>query len=229
MEYRPCIINLENVSLVREGKNILCDINLSVGKGEFIAITGPNGGGKTSLLKLMLGLLKPTKGKIEYFNPGHNIQGLDAGYLPQKNAIDNHFPVTVEEVVAFGLLGTKIKGKTEKVAKVNEALRLVGMESERRRPIGKLSGGQLQRALLARAIVREPSVLFLDEPLSYLDKQFEPQLYELLENLSCRGVTIILVSHEMSRISAIATRHLLVNRTLHTCNAPVHYIPSNCV
>lgn len=222
---RPGLIALHGISLSREGRTILSDVNLEISQGDFIAITGPNGGGKTTLLRIMLRLLKADKGSVVY----NDIEGtpLRIGYLPQKNMIDSHFPISVREVVESGLLGVKGISKVDKEALISDTLRLVGMEEHRDRPIGILSGGQLQRALLGRAMISKPNLLVLDEPLSYLDKNFEARFYEIIDDIRM-NTTIVLVSHEMTAIAEMATRHLIVDRTLHECHAHHHYIKSEC-
>lgn len=149
------------------------------------------------------------------------------GYLPQKNSVDSHFPITVGEVIASGLLAYKNIDKDERQARIEEALGLTGLTDLARRPIGRLSGGQLQRALLGRAIVARPDVLILDEPLSYLDRRFEQQLYNILSSLK-KGTTVLLVSHQISQIDALANRHVIVDHTLAECTREHHYTPQSC-
>lgn len=209
----------------RESRMVLDDVSLCVGKGDFLAITGPNGGGKTTLMRIILGLLKPTAGSVRYFESGRPTSAQPKfGYLPQKNAIDSHFPISVEETVASGLMMEKTADKDKLV---DDTLRLIGLEDLRRRPIGQLSGGQLQRTLFGRAIIRHPDILVLDEPLSYIDKRFETRLYEIIKELSAH-TTILLVSHELSSIASMANRHLIIDRTLTECHATHHYIPPVC-
>lgn len=220
------LISLNNISFEREGRIILSDVSIQVKAGDFIAITGPNGGGKTTLLRIMLKLLKPDRGNVTYYQLAGQ-ETLRIGYLPQKNMIDSHFPISVREVVASGLLGSKSVIRQERENLINEMLELVGMSQRANQAIGTLSGGQLQRTLLARAIISKPKLLVLDEPLSYIDKRFEQHFYEIIANLK-RTTTIVLVSHEMTTLAEMANRHLIVDQTLHECNAHHHYIRSEC-
>jgi len=204
-------------------RRVLSDISLAVFPGDFMAITGPNGGGKTTLLRIMLRLLKPTSGNVIY---GVGLKSNAIGYLPQKNMIDSHFPITVHEVVASGLLAQCLPASQVR-DKVGSMLRTVGLTEQANSSIGQLSGGQLQRALLGRAMISEPSLLILDEPLSYIDKRFEHQLYEILASVA-RTTTIVLVSHEMTAISEMANRHIIVDNGIHECTAAHHYVRSDC-
>lgn len=216
------LITLRNVSMGWEGRIVLDDVSLVVRQNDFIAITGPNGGGKTTLLRIILGLLKPTSGQITRDCPGIKI-----GYLPQKNMIDSHFPISVSEVITSGLLGVKNLDKAEQQRLYRETLENMGLTEKASVPIGTLSGGQLQRALLGRAIISRPDLLVLDEPLSYIDKRFEAKLYKIIGDLA-KTTTIILVSHEMSTIAAMANRHFIVDRTLHACSAHHHFVYTDC-
>lgn len=221
------LIKLTDVSMHWGNHNPLTDVNLTVNKGDFFAITGPNGGGKTTLLRIILKLLKPTTGSVTYFDGTMPVERLAIGYLPQKNMIDSHYPITLREVVTSGLLSIKGLSKDEINKRVDTTLRTVELTGHAHRSIGELSGGQLQRGLLGRAIISNPDVLVLDEPLSYIDKHFEQHIYEIISHLA-ESATIILVSHEMSRISSMANRHLIVDRTIHECTAHHHYVKSEC-
>ena len=222
------LFSLSDISYSRERRPILVDINLTVDIGDFIAITGPNGGGKTTLLRIILGLTRPTSGAVRYFDEeARPVSRIDIGYLPQKNMIDSHFPILVEEVVGSGLLGVKGLDAEERQGRVDDTIMLMGLEAHRRQPIGVLSGGQLQRALLGRALVSRPGVLVLDEPLSYIDKRFESRLYDILSGVS-EDTTILLVSHELSMIDHMANRHIIIDGGLHECSAPHHYVSSGC-
>lgn len=205
-----------------EGHEVLRDINLVVHRGDFITITGPNGGGKTTLLRIMLGLLKPTTGRVV-----RELEGMRIGYLPQKNMIDSHFPVTVREVVTSGLLGLRGLSSEQRAEAYARAIERVGLSEHANRPIGELSGGQLQRALLGRAIIANPGLLVLDEPLSYIDAHFESRLNSIIEDIA-RTTTIIQVTHQMTALAAMSTRHFIVDRTLHECHAHHHSYHTDC-
>lgn len=210
------IIAIENVWLSYTDKNILEDINLDIYQGDFLLITGPNGGGKTSLLRTILRLQSPTKGQITFFRQGEPVSSLDMGYLPQKNSIDSRFPITVEEVVASGLMGNTQKGNTKFDSKkeIDEMLDLMGITALRNNPIGVLSGGQLQRSLFGRALISKPEMLILDEPASYIDRQFGNRMFEILRDLSSNGTTIMMVSHEIEPFITLSNRNLYINHIL---------------
>lgn len=210
------IIAIENVWLSYTDKNILEDINLDIYQGDFLLITGPNGGGKTSLLRTILRLQSPTKGQITFFRQGEPVSSLDMGYLPQKNSIDSRFPITVEEVVASGLMGNTQKGNTKFDSKkeIDEMLDLMGITALRNKLIGVLSGGQLQRSLFGRALISKPEMLILDEPASYIDRQFGNRMFEILRDLSSNGTTIMMVSHEIEPFITLSNRNLYINHIL---------------
>ena len=210
------IIAIENVWLSYTDKNILEDINLDIYQGDFLLITGPNGGGKTSLLRTILRLQSPTKGQITFFRQGEPVSSLDMGYLPQKNSIDSRFPITVEEVVSSGLMGNTQKGNTKFDSKkeIDEMLDLMGITALRNKPIGVLSGGQLQRSLFGRALISKPEMLILDEPASYIDRQFGNRMFEILRDLSSNGTTIMMVSHEIEPFITLSNRNLYINHIL---------------
>lgn len=221
------MIELDSVAMQWDNHIALQNVSLTINEGDFLAITGPNGGGKTTLLRLILRLIKPTSGKVIYRSHGKEVENLEIGYLPQKNQIDSRFPITVEEVVSLGLMSQKKLSKQERKEKVSQTIALMGLEEHANRLIGELSGGQLQRTLLGRAIISNPRVLVLDEPLSYVDKSFEGRLYDIIAQLA-KHTTIILVSHEMTRIATMANRHIIIDRTLHECSAEHHYIATEC-
>lgn len=216
------LITLDGVGLRYADRVVLEGVTATVGHGDFVAITGPNGGGKTTLLRIILGLLRPTQGSVRHCGGCSPA----VGYLPQKNSVDPRFPITVREVVASGLLG-KSHACDGRDGRVEQYIDLVELRSHADAPIGRLSGGQLQRTLLARALVSQPTLLVMDEPLSYLDKHFEARLYDILRELRLR-CTVLLVSHEMNTIDSMATHHWIVDRTLHQCHAASHYAHGGC-
>lgn len=223
------LIDLHEVT-VRDGDHVILDkVDLQLNRGDFLAVTGPNGGGKTTLLRVMLKLKKPSTGTVTYFgNDALPIAKLDIGYLPQKNSIDSRFPLSVREVVATGLMTHRNLDAQAKADMVNLTLERLRLQDRAHAPIGEISGGQLQRTLLGRAIISKPSILVLDEPLSYLDRHFIDETYRLLEELA-RHTTIVLVSHEMSTIAGMANRHILVDRTVRPCHAHSHHFaPPPC-
>lgn len=210
------LLSIEKVSASYNGKQALKDVSLEVRSKDFIGVIGPNGGGKTTLLKLIMGLKKPDSGRITF-----GIRRRQIGYLPQGNAIDPRFPISVKEVVASGL-GGQIRGirpGKEKMLKVEEVLEKVGMRGLRSRPVGELSGGELQRTLLARTIVSSPALLVLDEPETHVDNRFEMELYQLLRNLN-EDMGILLVSHDIGTISTFI-------KSIACVNGELHYHPSN--
>lgn len=216
------MIRLEEVGMRWDGRVALENVSFEINKGDFVAITGPNGGGKTTLLRIILKLLHPTAGSVSYYDNGAVTDRLDIGYLPQKNMIDSRFPIDVRQVISSGLLAVRSIDETERQARVDDMLGVVGLSELQHNSIGELSGGQLQRALLGRALISRPSVIVLDEPLSYIDKRFEDHIYEILSSLE-KSTTILLVSHEITAIASMANRHLIVDRTVHECSAAHHY------
>ncbi|MCM1293027.1 MAG: ABC transporter ATP-binding protein [Bacteroides sp.] len=219
------LIRLTDVNVRFGARTILSDVNLHIDEGDFLAITGPNGGGKSTLLRVILRLLKPTTGDVRYTMV--DAGSFKIGYLPQKSSIDPRFPITVREVVESGLYGTKDLLKQARREMVDAVLDEVGMLDRSESAIGELSGGQVQRTLLARAIVSSPQMLVMDEPLSYVDKQFEHRIYDLMRRLA-DITTIILVSHEMNTIATIANRHIIVDHKLEYCHSANHFIHYDC-
>lgn len=187
------------------------NIDLSIDSGDFIGVIGPNGGGKTTLVKALLGIIKPLSGTIEY-----STKGLKIGYLPQQKTIDERFPATVLDVVLSGLQGKNSWRRPSKneILYANTLLSENGIDHLRNRLIGELSGGQLQRVLLCRAIISRPQLLVLDEPTTYVDQKFERGFYDLLVELN-KQMAIVIVSHDMGTICAYVRSIACVNRTLH--------------
>lgn len=207
------IIQLDNITAGYDGREQIHDVSMDVGDRDFIVITGPNGSGKTTLIRVMLGLLKPMRGTVSFPAEGRPDGWKPRfGYLPQYSAIDRYFPINVGDTVLSGLNGTKkLCGRTtdsdrQAVAMALEQLELTTLT---RRPIQALSGGQLQRVLMARAIVAKPDVLILDEPTTYTDPTSWKRMHDIIGNLS-RERAVVMVSHDAEFIS-----RLCPTKTLH--------------
>lgn len=220
------LISLRRIGMIYDRKAVLTDINLDIRQGDFLAITGPNGGGKTTLLRILLKLLAPTAGSVTYRFPAIGNRPA-IGYLPQKNSIDSRFPITVREVIKLGLMAASHLSKQEKDALVEKTMETMGLTDHADHTIGEISGGQLQRTLFGRALISHPRMLVLDEPLSYLDKHYEKKLYEIIDAMKS-DTTFVLVSHEMSTIAEIANRHIIIDHTLHECGAAHHFARLAC-
>ncbi|WP_462331133.1 metal ABC transporter ATP-binding protein [Thiohalocapsa halophila] len=199
---------------------VLEDVDLEVSRGEFLGVVGPNAGGKSTLLKLILGLLKPSAGCIRVLGEPPRRARKRIGYVPQYPGFPRDFPIRVEDVVLMGRfgLGWRLGPWTrDDRAAAATALDEVEALDLRERQIGTLSGGQLQRVLLARALVGEPRLLILDEPTANIDQRLEGEIFELLAQLN-RRLTIVVVSHDIAFISAYVSRVACLSRTL-VCHA----------
>ena len=211
------IIQISDLYAAYEEKTVLSHVNLTVYERDFLGIIGPNGGGKTTLIKSILGLHQPQKGKIHFFKNGKEVPEINMGYLPQYNNIDKKFPISVYEVILSGLSKQKSifqRYSNEQHELVRQMIIQMGLEGMDKRAIGELSGGQLQRALLGRALVSNPEVIILDEPNTYIDKRFEAKLYSLLEEIN-KERAIILVSHDIGTILKNVKTIACVNETVH--------------
>lgn len=209
-------VAFEKVSFAYDGTLVLEDVSLGIARGDFLSIVGPNGGGKTTMLKLMLGLIRPRSGEVRVFGVSPEKVRSRIGYMPQNTAFDPFFPVSVQEVVLMGRLGTSsVPGFYSRAdrARADRALDMVEMGGFRKRPFSSLSGGQSQRALLARALVTDPELLILDEPTSNVDTAVESELYELLKRLN-ETMTIVLVTHDLGFVSRYVKNVACVNRRL---------------
>lgn len=212
------IVKIENLNVGYENKpDVLKNISLNIYANDFLGIIGPNGGGKTTLLKSILGLTNPSSGNITFYDEGGRISNLNIGYLPQINHIDKKFPIKVKDVILSGLTlrGNLFKRYSAKdKAKIHPVAQKMGVENLLERAIGELSGGQLQRVLLGRAIIDSPKLLILDEPSSYVDKLFETNFYKLLEEINDE-IAIVLVSHDVGTIIPQVKNIACVNQSLH--------------
>jgi len=209
-------ISIENVSFSYGKITAVEHINLSVARNEFLGVVGPNGGGKSTLLKLILGLLKPNTGKITVLGKTPEKGRESIGYVPQQTSIKRDFPITVEDVVLLGRLGkTKSfwgysKRDKELTERALQETEIIGLKNRR---LSTLSGGQFQRVLIARALVCDPEILILDEPTSNIDLRMEEDIFDLLKKLNERA-TIIVVSHDVGFISGYVNQVACLNRTL---------------
>lgn len=210
----PVLVELKNVAVSYGRKQVLRDVSLTVRERDFLGIIGPNGGGKTTLVKTILGLLPVTEGTLTFYSEGKSVQGISIGYLPQYNQIDKKFPITVYDVILSGLKKKwwKSYSKADHEA-VRSMLKRMGVENMADRPIGALSGGQIQRVLLGRAIISRPEMVILDEPNTYMDKQFESQLYYILEEIN-KECAVVLVSHDIGAVLQNVRSIACVNETL---------------
>ena len=214
------ILDISNVFAGYDSNpRIIKNISFSVYQNDFLGIIGPNGGGKTTLLRTIMGLIKPTEGRVSFFNDkGENVSKINIGYLPQLNKIDQKFPISVHDVILSGL---SMKSKFPSFSipqhykqRVEDIAEQMGVEKLLKRPIGELSGGQLQRVLLGRSIIDNPVLLILDEPISYVDKSFETNFYKILDEINNR-MAIVLVSHDIGTILSTVENVLCVNETAH--------------
>lgn len=206
---------VEDVSFAYDKEEILRDAHFHIEEGSFTSFVGPNGGGKSTMAKLLLGLLHPSKGYIKIFGKSPTQARGEIGYVPQYTNFDLRFPINVLDVVLVGLLkkGKLYYSKNDRKS-AEEALQKVGLDGYGKRHFSMLSGGQRQRVLIARAIVSNPRVLILDEPTSNIDTVTEDQLYKLLFELN-RSMTIILISHDLTFVAENINRVICINRDVH--------------
>jgi zinc transport system ATP-binding protein len=217
------VIELENVWFSYNGSPVLEDVNIVVHEKDFLSIVGPNAGGKTTILKLILGLIKPSKGVVRVFGNSPVKARARIGYMPQHTSLDPMFPVSVLDVVLMGRLGRSmyfgLYRKEDKEA-AKEALKRVELYDVRDRPFAELSGGQSQRVLIARALVSGPDLLLLDEPTANVDIAVGTEFYDLLDQLN-KNMTIVLVTHDLGFVSRYVKNVACVNRRVvshPTCN-----------
>ena len=217
------IAGLYKVYAGYDGNTVIKNVNLDIFENDFIGIIGPNGGGKTTLIKVILGLILPFRGKVEYSMENLRTRS-PIGYLPQMNDIDKKFPISVGDVVLSGYMNnSKYVRKytsTEK-SRVDQIMEDMGIYDLKKKSVGELSGGQLQRVFLGRAIVSSPRLLILDEPNTYVDNKFEGELYEKLRQLN-KTMAILIVSHDIGMISTYI-------KTIACVNGEVHYHKSNII
>lgn len=209
------IIELKSVTASYSVLPVLENVNLRVNEGDFIGVIGPNGGGKTTLLKLILGLLKPVSGEIIFNHQVINASHI--GYLPQISTGDTNYPVTVRDIILSGLMigrGVFSRMSASDRLKADRVIEQLGLSGLQGATVNELSGGQVQRVYLGRAVIGEPKLLLLDEPGNFVDSSFENDFYEKLKELNSM-MAILMVSHDVGTISAHIKSFACVNRTLH--------------
>ena len=208
----PLALELEHVDFgYAPGRLVLRDVSLAVEAGEFVAIAGPNGGGKTTLLRLVLGLERPTRGSVRVADRAR------IAYLAQRSQVGVHAPVTVRELVEAGRASKRLVGRLQAADReaVEAAIERVGLSAFARRPLRRLSGGQQQRAFIAKALSAEPRLLVLDEPTTGVDVEAQEALAGLLDRLHSElGVTILYVSHEFGAVEHFVRRLVLVRERI---------------
>ena len=210
------LIEVSNLCFSYEKQKVLTDINFAIQEKEFLAIIGPNGGGKSTLLKLLLGINSLQKGSIDIFGKEYITQTAQIGYVPQNTNINLNFPINVLEVVMMGQnsLKKRIFGyKKEEKEKAYEALKKVNMADFASKTISDLSGGQRQRVFIARALFSKPKILMLDEPTASIDTKGCKQIYNTLKELN-KHITVVVVSHDISVILQYATRAFYINKNI---------------
>ncbi len=214
-------LRIDNLSFSYQNQKALEDITLTVSKKDFLAIIGPNGGGKSTLLKLILGLLEPKTGYIEVFGKSPKDAASLLAYVPQHTNINSDFPITVIEVVLMGCLKGMRLGRYKKddYARAKNCLKKVGMSEFANTKLSHLSGGQRQRVFIARALSVNAQLLLLDEPTASIDVEGQKQIFDLLQSLN-KKMGVIVVSHDINVALGYATKIAHINRQLYMHNAP---------
>lgn len=213
----PPIVQAKNLSFFYSNQNVLDNVNLDIYPDDFLAIIGPNGGGKSTFLKIMLGLLKPKSGSMTVFGTTPEKGRNHIGYMPQFKAQTQHYPISVLDVVLMGCLSQKMITWYTKANKQKalESLCAVQAEALVDRPFMALSGGQQQRVLLARALMSNPKLLVLDEPTCSIDQPTGQHFFELLTEMS-KTIAIVMVSHDLAAVSHSAKKIVCLNKTITT-------------
>ena len=212
------VVEIKNVSFSFGEETVLSDVSLTVNSGDFVGIIGPNGGGKTTLLRIALGVLSPASGTVRLLGGVPQKTRIRAGYIPQETSSNKWFPISVIDVTLMGLLSRRpmfspyTRQDREKAAAILGELKLSHLSN---RSIGELSGGQRQKVLLARALVSEPGILFLDEPTASIDTLGQDEIYEYLLKINKAGTTVVLVTHNVGAVSAYIRSVACVNKGLH--------------
>ena len=210
------LISVRDLSVAYKGTTALDEVSLDIFEDDFLGVIGPNGGGKTSLVRAILGNI-PYRGTVNYAAELFRGKERLIGYLPQQNVFDRAFPISVTETVLSGLQGHKrfrSRYTAEDRRRALELLERTGIAEVAGRAIGEISGGQMQRALLCRAVIADPKLLILDEPTNFVDNRFEKELYALLKQFNDK-MAIVMVSHDLGTISSHVKQIVCVNRHVH--------------
>lgn len=219
-------LHVEDLTVSYQHKPVLWDIDLDIAPGVLAAIVGPNGAGKSTLIKSVLGLIKPSAGHIYIFGQPYKSQRQRVGYVPQRNTVDWDFPTTALDIVMMGLYGKlgwlRRPGKRERDQALR-ALEQVGMHDLAQRQISELSGGQQQRVFLARALVQDADIYFMDEPMAGVDATTERAIINLLRDLRSQGKTVIVVHHDLQTVTHYFDWMLLINVRV-IAQGPIHEV-----
>ena len=211
------LIEIENITVNYDHIEAINNLSLTVEKGDFIAIVGPNGGGKSTLIKAVLGLVKPKSGCVCYKCNNKGERDVKIGYVPQVSEINRRFPITVKEAVLTASLPEKVslfhRYKKADYEAVDKVLEQVGLENHKDRQMDELSGGEFKKVLIARSLVTNPDILLLDEPNAMVDQKSQIQILELLKELS-KTVTIMIVTHKLNQIKDYATKQYWVEKQI---------------
>lgn len=220
------LISCKNLTLAYEGRSVLKNLSFEVNKGDYFCILGENGSGKSTLMKALLGLMKPASGEISY---GDGLLQNEIGYLPQQTEIQRDFPASVWEVVISGTLGKRglkpfYSAKDKALAKKN--MQLLSIDKIKRQSYQNLSGGQQQRVLLARALCATTSLILLDEPVAGLDPVVTSEMYKIIKELNNKGITVIMISHDISAAAEYASHILHLHDKHLFCGTKEEYLHS---
>lgn len=222
MADRNILISIRDLYVDYDHTAALEEVNLDIYEDDFLGVIGPNGGGKSSLVKAIMGAI-PYKGRIEYADSLKRGNHYTIGYMPQVSQFDMRFPISIREVVLSGLQTEKgffgRYNSTDKL-RADELLTRLGIDNLADHPIGEVSGGEMQRALLARAIISNPKLLILDEPTNFVDNRFEKEFYNMVRELSER-MAVVMVSHDLGTITSIVRSIVCVNRKVHRHNSNI--------
>jgi len=212
------VIHVDNVSYSYGAENVLSNVSLLVAQGDFVGIIGPNGGGKTTLLRIILGVLRPNQGTVTLLGEAPETTRALVGYIPQETSSNKAFPISVFDVVLMGTMGKRglfHPYSGEDRIRVDAMLKELNIHSLKDKSIGDLSGGQRQKALLARALVSQPKILFLDEPTASIDTRGQDEIYEYLREKNKSGTTVLLVTHNVGAVSSYIKSIACVNKEVY--------------